>query len=107
MFTVIYQFQVKLGLEKAFIEGWKGLTELIYQYEGSLGSRLHRENETSYIAYAQWPDKQTWQNSGKKLPDSADLFRQQMRASCEKIETLHELVVLEDLLQEKGFGFVN
>jgi len=30
-----------------------------------------------------------------------------MRASCEKIETLHELVVLEDLLQEKGFGFVN
>jgi heme-degrading monooxygenase HmoA len=53
MFTVIYSFQVKPGQVHKFEKAWKDLTLLISEYEGSLGSRLHKQSELSYIAYAQ------------------------------------------------------
>ena len=51
MFCVIYSFQVKEDKEAPFIEAWKELTKLIYQYEGSLGSRIHKASEDIYLAY--------------------------------------------------------
>ena len=101
MFCVIYSFQVKPGFELDFIESWKDLTNLIYQHEGSLGSRLHKQDELKYIAYAQWPDKETWLNAGNKLPESSKIVRDKMKNSCEKIETVFELDVVEDLLKQK------
>ncbi|MCB0640773.1 MAG: antibiotic biosynthesis monooxygenase, partial [Phaeodactylibacter sp.] len=92
MFIAIYRFQAKPGQVQSFIEAWKDLTELIYQHCGSLGSRLHREDELNFIAYAQWPDRDTWKHP-KPLPATADAIRQQMRESCSLIETLHELEV--------------
>ena len=104
MFTVIYAFTVKEGQDAAFIEAWKDMTQLIYKYEGSLGSRLHQPHGQVYLAYAQWPDRATWQNSGDRLPESSTEVRARMRASCEKIETLHELEVAVDLLADETFG---
>ena len=98
MFAVIYAFETHPGKETEFEQAWKGLTELIYQYENSLGSRLHHESGTRYIAYATWPDRETWKNSGGKLPPEADGFRAQMRSSCSAISTLHELEMKDDLL---------
>ena len=103
MFAVIYRFTVHTGQDESFQEAWGELTNLIHRHEGSLGSRLHRESEGNYIAYAQWPDRQTWEGSGDKLPAEADGWRQQMRASCEKIETLHTLDMTDDLLQERTY----
>ena len=99
MFAVIYQFKVKENRASEFINAWKELTQLIYEYEGSLGSRLHKQNEDVYLAYAQWPDKETWKNSGKNLPHSADRIREAMRDSCSSIEVLYELDSIEDLLK--------
>ena len=62
MRTIIYQFKVKELLNEEFINAWKELTELIYKYENSLGSRLHKKDDQTYIAYAQWPDKYTMEN---------------------------------------------
>lgn len=100
MFTVIYSFKVKINQEEKFIQGWKGLTKLIYEFEGSLGSRLHKVGELDYIAYAQWPLKETWKNAGSNLPESAAFFRSEMKNACEKIETLHEMEVVSDLLKD-------
>ena len=99
MFIAIYQFEVKENKTTQFIEAWEELTQLIYEYEGSLGSRLHKEKDNNYIAYAQWPDRETWENSGSKLPNSADDVRAQMKEACIKIETLHELEYVKDLLK--------
>ena len=99
MFAVIYQFNIKETMEPTFINAWQQLTELIYQYEGSLGSRLHKQDEGVFIAYAQWPDKETWKNSGSNLPDSANNVRAAMRDSCTSIETLYELDCTLDLLK--------
>ncbi len=99
MFAVIYQFNIKENMNSEFIKAWKELTQLIYEYEGSLGSRLHGLNHRSYIAYAQWPDRETWKNSGRNLPDSADRIRIAMKDSCSSIEVLYELDSVEDLLK--------
>ena len=98
MFSVIYSFQIKEGQSEVFERAWAGMTELIKQYEGGLGSRLHKKGDLDYIAYAQWPDKETWQNAGGNMPETSQELRAAMRASCEKIETLFELDVVNDLL---------
>ena len=85
MFIAIYSFQVKPEKESEFIETWEKLTELIYKHEGSLGSRLHKASETEYIAYAQWPSNELWENAGSKLPENANSIRETMKSCCEKI----------------------
>ena len=57
MFSVIYKFEIKPDRKDSFEKSWKDLTHLIYDYAGSLGSRLHKKDECNYIAYAQWPNK--------------------------------------------------
>ncbi len=102
MFCVIYRFVVHPGQEDAFVAAWAGLTDLIYTHRGSLGSRLHRAAGQSFIAYAQWPDRATWAQK-TALPDEAETHSQAMRDSCETIETLHTLEVLDggDLLRDR------
>ncbi len=98
MYIVLYSFQVKPNKEKEFIKGWKELTKLIFEFEGSLGSRLHVKSLLNYIAYAQWPDKKTFETSGNRLPAEAEVYRNLMHESCEKIEAIGKMEVIEDLL---------
>lgn len=99
MFAVLYSFTIKPNKQEAFVKAWAELTELIYEYEGSLGSRLHRKSDTQYIAYAQWPSEAVYKNSGDNLPSSTDAVRQTMRDCCDKIEVLHELEMVADLFK--------
>jgi heme-degrading monooxygenase HmoA len=104
MFAVIYRFAIHPEKEKEFLSAWEGLTDLIYKHEGSLGSRLHQQDAVNYIAYAQWPDKNTWKEAGDKLPKEANIFRDRMKESCSKIETLYELQMINDMLQTLPFN---
>jgi heme-degrading monooxygenase HmoA len=101
MFAVIYRFVIAEGQEEAFRSAWREMTQLIYQYEGSMGSRLHRENEKSFIAYALWPRREIWENSGKSLPEEAKAVRERMRNACITIETLHRLDMTDDLIRDQ------
>ena len=102
MHCVLYKFIVKEGQTENLFESWLDLTKLIYNYEGSLGSRLHKVSELEYIAYAQWPNKDFFDNAGDNIPDTeADPIRQRMKASCKIIETLYEMEMIEDYLQTK------
>lgn len=100
MFTVIYLFEVKEGQEQLFEKAWRDLTLFIYEYEGSLGSRLHKQNASTYIGYAQWPDEYTWENSGSNLPEESNTIREIMKSSCKEIKTLYKLDVTDDLLKD-------
>lgn len=101
MYIVLYSFRVKPNHEDPFIEGWKGLTNAIYKFEGSLGSRLHKKDDFEYIAYAQWPNKSKFENAKGELPEEADRFRDMMRSSCETIKVKDTFEVIEDLLANK------
>ena len=103
MFAVIYHFIVKNGHEDLFESSWASLTDLIYRHENSLGSRLHKSKESKYIAYALWPDQETWKNSGELLPPEAKVWRSKLRSSCEKVLTLHEMEVVDDKLMNKHY----
>ncbi len=102
-FAVIYSFKIIDGKEKDFINAWTALTQLIYKFEGSYGSRLHKTEKQLFIAYAQWPDKETWEQSGAKLPAKANELRKQMRESCSLIKTEFAMQVVQDLLTDKKY----
>lgn len=99
-FTVLYQFTVADEKEKEFMEAWTQMTRLIYQYEGSYGSRLHHAAGNIWIGYAQWPSRQVWSDSGNNLPAEADVWRTQMRNACTDIKTLFEMEQVVDLIHE-------
>ena len=98
MYIVIYSFEVAKGKHDEFVESWKTLTNLIKEYAGGLGSRLHKKNDNKYIAYAQWPDKKTFENAGSKLPEKAIKIRDEMKAAGIKVTMMEKLEVVEDLL---------
>ena len=98
MFTVVYRFEVRANREMEFIEHWAALTKLIKQFEGGLGSRLHKSDQTIYHAYAQWPDKNTWEKSGDNMPPEATAIRESMRECIISSSTVLEMDVVKDLL---------
>jgi len=66
-FCVLYRFRVREGEEDAFVAAWAALTHGIREQRGGLGSRLHRDEDGTFVAYAQWPDRAAWQRA-QELP---------------------------------------
>ena len=98
MFIALYRWTVRGGREEHFREGWRRLTEEIYERRGSLGSRLHRAEDGSWVAYAQWPDRRAWEAS----QGSAAVDAEASRMMRESIEVSHPPVLMEvidDLLR--------
>jgi hypothetical protein len=62
-FAVIYQWLVKPGKEPQFRKAWEALTQLQIINRGLRGSRLHKSEQGTWIAFAQWPDKKSWEAS--------------------------------------------
>ncbi len=103
-FSIIYSFKIHENKQDEFIHCWTELTSLIYRFEGSYGSRLHQVNENLFIAYAQWPDKKTFDQSGNKLPESANELRKKMRECCSEIKKEYELkTIVADLIKDELF----
>jgi hypothetical protein len=75
------------------------MTQLIYKYEGSLGSRLHKSEENVFVAYAQWPDKETFDHAGGNLPMEAEKSRLEMRNACVDTNVEYKLDMVVDMLK--------
>jgi len=52
---VLYRWRLRPGTELRFIEAWSRVTLLLREQRGALGSRLHRADDGTWYAYAQWP----------------------------------------------------
>ncbi len=59
MFAVIYRWRLRPGSEESFTRGWELVTRAISETCGSYGSRLHRGDDGTWVAYARWPDAAT------------------------------------------------
>ena len=104
MFAVIYRWRVIAGREAQFEEGWRRGTERIAAEFGGWGSRLHRGDANTYVAYAQWPDEATWKKAMEtRMRHSDDAARQQYRDAIEpgSFETLFAAPVVADLLEPR------
>ncbi len=101
MFAVIYRWQVVAGLEAQFEAGWRRGTERISAEFGGWGSRLHAAGNGVYIAYAQWPDEETWKRATEqRMHHSDDEARRMYRDAivAGTFETLYAVPVTADLL---------
>ena len=97
MFCVIYRWEVGPENEARFVEIWSKLTKLIRANCHSLGSRLHREGEKTLLAYAQWPDRATWEMESLDTAE-ANILRSEMQRIAMRIGTPLELEIVSDLL---------
>ena len=57
-FAVIYRARIHPGKEDQYIAAWSRITQLLKAERGGLGSRLHRDADGIWYAYAQWPSAQ-------------------------------------------------
>ena len=102
MFSVIYEFTVKKSQNEVFEAAWAEFTEAIFRARGSLGSRLHKtENSQIYIAYAHWPSEEVFDdNPGDAVFTKQELAsRERMRDSLEDSKVLHRLHICDDRLR--------
>jgi len=104
MIAVVLEFDVISGKEDAFIDSWNKTTEVIYENFGSLGSRLHRAKEGKFIAYAQWPSKEVYENE-QHWPEQALKHRDKMRSTLTngKPTLLYQLALVSDQLKTEVF----
>ncbi|WP_375748421.1 antibiotic biosynthesis monooxygenase family protein [Vibrio sp. HN007] len=101
MFIAIYEFEIKPGTESVFRKAWLEVTKEIYLNCGSLGSRLHTtETTNTFIGYAQWPDKKTWESAPQVESSNYKANRKIMKNCLVSSRTIHQLEVLSDYLQK-------
>ena len=97
MFNVVYRWRVHAGQEPAFEKAWRELTARIRDERGGLGSKLHRCTDGSYLAYAQWPDRETWVRS-QSTPFAPSDASSVMASAVASREEPIELTTVADLL---------
>ena len=104
MFAVIYRWQVVPGLEAQFEQGWSRGTERIAAEFNGWGSRLHKGEGQTYFAYAQWPDRATWEKAlESRMRHSDDEARKMYREAFVEgtFETVFAGEIVSDLLQQR------
>jgi heme-degrading monooxygenase HmoA len=103
MFVALYRWKLKEGQEQKFREGWRRRTAEIYRKCGSLGSRLHRAEDGTWVAYAQWPDKRSWE-AARRVPVADTEASDMMKESVEVSYPEMLLEVSDDLIEPRGFS---
>lgn len=99
-FAVIYQWRLKQGMEQQFHGAWGELTELLKQKRGARGSRLHRTDHGTLVAYAQWPDRAAWEHSCELHTLDEALSKQMLDAVEETWAPIFMTPLDDRLLQE-------
>ena len=77
-FAVAYRWRVAADRHAEFRTVWGELTEAIRRELGGLGSWVHRNPAGELVAYAQWPDRSTWQRA-QALPSPLPEVSERMR----------------------------
>ena len=97
MFCLLYKFEVKPERENEFREGWHLMSKRLVETSGSLGARLHRASDGSWISYAQWPDREKWIKGDDVISHFLKTTNWKECLAGE-IELLMQLDVTDDLL---------
>jgi len=100
--AVIYRWRIVPGGEADFLAAWEATTHRLRDERGALGARLHRARDGRFVAYAQWPDRATWEASRSAGPVDPALAAQLESVVAERDEPI--LLELErDLLETRGW----
>lgn len=97
-FCIMYRFKVRPAREADFQSAWGRLTEAYKRDRGGLGSRLHRAEDGLWVAYAQWPTKQMWEDSRNLGPPDGTAAALMAEAVEERLDPIL-LTPAKDLLE--------
>lgn len=97
MYTVLYQWNVHHEKHDDFISGWEAVTDHYIANHASLGSKLHKISETSFMAFAQWPSKEA-RDIAFNLNDAPQSAVDKMQDSIVKTHTPVETSIISDKL---------
>lgn len=97
-FAVLYRWRLKDGAENQFVEAWAAITRFLREERGALGSRLHRCDDGTYMAYAQWPSREAWsamQGSPSGVPEASRIMKECILESLddEPLTPLNDLLI--------------
>ena len=82
--AVIYRWRVKPGFEEQCRRGWELVTQRYMAERRALGSRLHIAEDSTWVAYAQWPDRSAWERSREMGPvEGTELMREAIDPNAE------------------------
>ncbi|MBI1837226.1 MAG: hypothetical protein HYR91_08185 [Flavobacteriia bacterium] len=104
-FSVIYSFKIKQEFRKEFIQSWNEITALIYQNEGSLGSRLQMIDETTFLGYALWPSKAIFIKASKIENKEIAKLKAKQSEYVEEINKRFESSIISDLIKNKTYTY--
>ncbi|MEU2235190.1 putative quinol monooxygenase [Streptomyces vietnamensis] len=96
MFAVVYRWRVRPGKEQLLVDGWHRVTVAIHQECGSYGSRLHKADDGTWVAYARWPDRETREKCGTPDPEGEAMMREAIAEYFPETR----LTLVDDLLAE-------
>jgi heme-degrading monooxygenase HmoA len=99
MIYVIYEFKCTPENQESFIRLWREATQVIRNNHGSLGSRLHHAGDSTYIAYAAWPDEETFTHAQQAPCKEVEDAIKNMRATLIESKRLHVMRPIEDMLE--------
>lgn len=99
-FAVMYRWRLKPGSEERFVDGWHRVTAAILDACGSFGSRLHRCEDGTWIAYARWPSDEVRRRCFDGPPLDPEGSRMMRDAIDEEYDEVR-LQVVDDLLRER------
>lgn len=88
-FAVIYRWKIRPGQEESFRQAWEMITLDLKEKRGGLGSRLHTAADGTWVAYAQWPTRETWIRSrdlGSVNEDASAAMAEAIEESMEPIQ---------------------
>jgi heme-degrading monooxygenase HmoA len=97
-FVVIYHWRLRPGKEAQFRQGWERGTRALMRLRGALGSRLHRADDGTWVAYAQWPSRAAWEKSRSSESVDAEASRMMRDAELEAYPPVL-LIPVADFLQ--------
>jgi quinol monooxygenase YgiN len=103
-FAVVYQWRLKSGKEPQFMAAWEKLTELLREQRGARGSRLHRTDNGTLVAYAQWPSRADWERSCALHQLDEELSQQMLDAVEETWSPMFLTTVADRLIGEEFDG---
>jgi len=102
MYCIIYRFKVHESKNEQFIKSWSEVTSAFLNSCGSLGSRLHASGDREYIAYAQWPSRESFEAAELPISIKEGAFAE-MRTCCEFSEALYKMTPVADFIQSIEF----
>ncbi|MEM7164722.1 MAG: antibiotic biosynthesis monooxygenase [Planctomycetota bacterium] len=96
-FAVVYRWTLAPEAEERFTAAWKVVTKEFRATQGGLGSRLHRNVDGSWAAYACWPDQQAWERAELTTPAAQAASEAMNEVTTSRSEPIL-LVPTEDML---------